>query len=148
MSKKYKQGRFYPKNKNKYKGDIDNIIYRSSLELAYFNWCDINSSVKKWSSEEIVVPYKNVIDGKIHRYFVDLWLKIEDRHGNIKEYIAELKPYTYTTPEHLYTKSGKLTRSIRLKKQWLINQMKWKEANNFAKKKGMNFIILTEKDIR
>jgi len=144
---KYKQGKFTPINKNKYRGNVDNIIYRSSLELTYFVWCDTNTSIIEWSSEEKIVPYFNPIDKRVHRYFVDLWMRIKGKSGIVKEYIAELKPYVYTTPDHLYTKSGKLTSSNKLKKQWIINQLKWKEAKKWAENKGMTFIILTEKDV-
>lgn len=145
---KYKQGKFTPINKSKYRGDIDNIVYRSSLELSYFAWCDNNPYIIEWNSEENIIPYFNPIDKRIHRYFVDLWMKIKDKNGKIKEFIVELKPYIYTTPDHLYNKSGKITRSNKLKKQWIVNQLKWKEAKKWAENKGMTFIILTEKDLR
>ena len=49
---KYKQGFYYPKNPNKYVGDVDNIVYRSSWELRVFKWMDDNPSVLEWASEE------------------------------------------------------------------------------------------------
>lgn len=144
---KYLQGIFIPNNKYKYKGDLNNIVYRSGLELSYFTWCDNNPSIIEWSSEEYIIPYENIVDGKIHRYFVDLWMKIKDKNGNIQEYIAEIKPKAFTNSKHLYTASGKLTKSTRLKMEWIKNQMKWKQAKKYADKKGIKFIILTEDDI-
>lgn len=144
---KYKQGKFTPINRNKYKGNVDDIVYRSALELRYFTWCDTNINVIKWSSEEVVINYYNPLDKKVHRYFVDLWMKIKDKNGKVKEFIAEIKPAIYTTQDHLYTKNGKLTKSTRLKLEWIKNQLKWKQAKEYAKKRGLEFIILTERDI-
>ena len=39
-------GKFIIKNYKKYKGDFDNIIYRSLWEKSVFQWCDNNPSVK------------------------------------------------------------------------------------------------------
>ena len=33
-------GKFKVKNLNKYKGDFDNVIYRSLWEKHVFKWCD------------------------------------------------------------------------------------------------------------
>ena len=49
-------GRYSIKNASKYKGDINNIIYRSLWEKVVFQWCDKNPKVKQWSSEEIIIP--------------------------------------------------------------------------------------------
>ena len=37
----YKQGKFEPTNKKKYKGNWQKITYRSGWELQYFKMCDI-----------------------------------------------------------------------------------------------------------
>ena len=51
------KGKFTPTNPRKYIGDPTQIVYRSSYELKFMKWCDINASVKRWASEEIVIPY-------------------------------------------------------------------------------------------
>ena len=50
-------GRYKVKNPSKYKGDHTNVIYRSMWEKYAFKWCDNNSNVVEWSSEEVVIPY-------------------------------------------------------------------------------------------
>ena len=50
-------GRYIVKNKTKYKGDFNNVIYRSLWERAVFGWCENNPSVKNWSSEEVIIRY-------------------------------------------------------------------------------------------
>ena len=69
-------GRYSIKNASKYKGDANNIIYRSLWEKAVFQWCDKNPKVKQWSSEEIVIPYYYEVDKKYHRYFVDVKIAV------------------------------------------------------------------------
>ena len=46
--KNTKKGSFIPKNKDKYKGDPYNIIYRSSWERRLMNWLDKNDNVVQW----------------------------------------------------------------------------------------------------
>ena len=45
---KYHQGRFNPRNPEKYKGDVRNIIYRSSWELKFLQWCDRNDKILEY----------------------------------------------------------------------------------------------------
>ena len=61
------KGKFKPKNRDKYKGNPTNIIYRSLWERRFMVYCDSNNSVVKWSSEEIVIPYRSPFDRKIHK---------------------------------------------------------------------------------
>ena len=58
-----------PKNSEKYEGDYNNIIVRSSWEVRFLNWCDNNTHILSYSSEEIVIPYLSPIDNKYHRYY-------------------------------------------------------------------------------
>lgn len=77
MNKKPKfiQGVYLPKNKNKYCGNYNNIIYRSSYELKFMHFCDYHNAIIRWSSEETIVMYKNPFDNKYHRYFLDFWIE-------------------------------------------------------------------------
>ena len=61
------QGYFKPKNPHKYKGDPTNIIYRSSWELKLMKYLDERKDVVKWGSEEIIIPYRSPIDGRVHK---------------------------------------------------------------------------------
>ena len=83
---KYHKGRYIPHNKQKYIGDITNIIYRSSWERRFMKYCDTNSSIIEWSSEELYVPYVSPIDNKYHRYYPDFIIKVKSKkppHFNI-----------------------------------------------------------------
>jgi len=139
------KGYFVPINPQKYVGDPDNIIYRSSYELKFMKWCDNNKSVIKWASEELAVPYISPIDKKYHRYFIDFLIEVQDREGKIKKYMVEVKPYKYTQPP--VPQARKTKRFISEVKQWGVNQAKWEAASTYASKQGWQFIIITEKEL-
>jgi len=139
--KKYKQGKFKPKFPKKYKGDPTNIIYRSSYELKFMNYCDLNENVNEWRSEEFFIPYKSPIDGKIHRYFPDFYVKYKDR-----VLIIEVKPQKDLKMPP--TNPPKRTKSWAYSvKTWEINQAKWKAAREYCEDRKYEFKILTEKDL-
>lgn len=140
MSKFY-QGRFLPRNPQKYKGNPSNIWYRSSWELKAMMYFDKNSGILEWSSEEIAIPYESPLDGKIHRYFPDF--KIKTSQGDTL--LIEIKPLNQTkapVPRKRKTKKF-LTEVI----EWSKNQAKWKFAEEYAKDHNWRFIILTEKEL-
>ena len=53
--KNYKQGLYRIKNRQKYVGDADNIIFRSSWELKLLKWLDDHPDVISFSSEELII---------------------------------------------------------------------------------------------
>lgn len=130
-------GKYKIKNLSKYEGDPTKITYRSSWEKACFVWCDNNPDVHKWSSEEVVVPYKWDIDKKMHRYFVDLKISFKDG----KTILVEIKPDKETAPPKRPDKSK---RYIGEAMTYVKNMNKWEAANEFAKDRGWDFQIWTE----
>lgn len=134
--RKYKP--IYPQ---KYTGDHTNIIMRSSWETKFAIWCDKNPSILKWSSEETIVPYVSPVDNKAHRYFIDFKIQVKSNTGSVKTYLIEIKPYSQTQPP---VSSRKTKRFIQEVMTWGVNEAKWKAANNFAKDRGWQFMILTE----
>lgn len=107
-----------------------------------FQWCDENSQVIKWSSEEIVIPYLYEVDKKYHRYFVDL--KIQYKSG--RTVIVEIKPEKQTKPP-----ASKNTRSKQYISEALTyvkNQNKWIAASEYAKDRGWHFEIWTENELK
>lgn len=137
----YKQGKFKPRFPEKYKGDPTNIVYRSSYELKFMNYCDLNESVNEWRSEEFFIPYVSPIDGKVHRYFPDFYVKYKG-----KIIIIEVKPQKdLKMPE---ANPKKKTKSWVYKvKTWAINQAKWKAAREYCKDRNYEFRIFTEKEL-
>ena len=40
-------------------------------------YCDRNEKILEWGSEEFFVPYRSPLDGKMHRYFPDFYVKVK-----------------------------------------------------------------------
>lgn len=140
MSKFY-SGRFRPKNIEKYEGDYNNVKYRSSWERAVLKWLDQNPSVIKYSSEEVIVPYRCKTDNQIHRYFVDL--KIEFKTGQI--YLIEIKPKKQTVEPK--ARQQKTRAYITEVMTYVKNQSKWDAASAYCKDRGWIFEVWTEQTL-
>ena len=140
---KYYQGRFHPQNPGKYKGDVQNIIYRSSWELKFMQWCDRNPNVIEYASEEFCIPYLSPIDGRVHRYFPDFIMKVKEQSGEIKKYIIEIKPKKQTIPPIQTSKKRNKT-FINEVKTYVVNEAKWKAAEEWCKDHLLEFMVITE----
>jgi hypothetical protein len=141
----FHKGKFKPKNPEKYNGDPTNIIYRSSWELRFMIWADEKPSVVKWRSEETVIPYMSPIDNKYHRYFVDFQVQIRRKDNSLYTYLIEIKPEAQTRPPTVQRRVTK--KYITEVMTWGKNEAKWKAATEYAKDRGWEFIILTEKHL-
>lgn len=139
------KGKFKPKNYSKYEGDPTNIIYRSLLERKFMVYCDNNCNVISWSSEEVVIPYISPKDNRLHRYFVDFKVKIQDDTGKIRVLLIEVKPYSKTMRPK---KSKKTQRYIQEVFEWGVNEAKWKAAIDYCKDRKWEFKIMTEKELK
>ena len=138
-------GRYRPTNSKKYRGDIDKIYYRSSWERRFMVYCDRNEKIIEWGSEEVIIPYRSPIDGKIHRYFPDFYIKVKQQNGSIKKMLIEIKPYNQCQPPQIpKRKTPKFINEVRT---WGINKAKWKAANEFCLDRQMEFKILTEHEL-
>ena len=138
-------GRFSPKNTNKYLGDPTNIWYRSLWERRVMVHLDENPSVIGWSNEEIVIPYRSPIDGRVHRYFPDFWVRMQASDGSINTVIIEIKPFRETK---IPQRPEKLTRKfINEARTYSVNAAKWKAAQEYCLDRGWEFQIMTESDI-
>ena len=142
---KYHQGKYVVKNPEKYMGDPTNVIFRSSWERKYMIWCDNTSSVIYWQSEETIVPYRCATDNKWHRYYLDFRIQVKNKEGNLKTYLVEIKPLAQTIPPKYPGKQTKwyLNESLTFMK----NQSKWDAAKAYARDRGWEFVVLTEKHL-
>lgn len=139
------KGIFKPLNPKKYKGDPTNIIYRSSWELRFMQFLDEHKDVLRWSSEELVIPYRSPIDGRVRRYFPDFWVEKIDRDGKKGVTVVEIKPFKETLEPR---PQKKLTKGYLYEvKTWGINSSKWKAAESYCAERGWKFMIATEKDL-
>ena len=131
------KGRYTIENIKKYAGNPSNVVYRSLWEREAFKRCDRNPKVKKWSSEEMIIPYFYDVDKRYHRYYPDLKIVFED-----KTILVEIKPAKETV---LPNKTGKNRRQyIGEAVTYVKNMNKWKAANSFCKDRKWEFQIWTE----
>ena len=138
---RYKQGKYIPRLPKKYKGDYRNIVYRSSWEYKFMQWCDNTSSVVEWGSEEIAIPYISPVDGKRHKYYPDFYVKVKN-----KKYMVEVKPTRQTKEPKTRKKITK--RYVTEVVTYSVNKAKWKAAEEFCKDYGWEFMLITEKELK
>tara|TARA_S200000501_G_scaffold98350_1_gene91670 strand:+ start:1674 stop:2108 length:435 start_codon:yes stop_codon:yes gene_type:complete len=139
------RGKYYPSHPKKYKGDPTNIIYRSLWERKFMVYCDKNTNILEWASEEISIPYRSPIDNRVHRYFPDFYMKVKEVNGKIKRYVIEVKPAKQTKPP---TKPKRQTKGyIREAYEYAKNQAKWKMAREFCADRMWEFKVVTEKEL-
>lgn len=140
---KYLQGKYVPKNPQKYAGDVNSIQFRSSWERKLFIFLDMNPGILKWQSEETVIPYVSPVDNRPHRYFVDCTVLYKTKAGEIKRALIEVKP-------DIQTKQPKMTSKRQSKRYltemttFLVNTAKWEAATKWCEKNNFDFMILTE----
>ena len=141
----YIQGIFRPHNPTKYKGGTP--IYRSNLERIYMLWLDSNPNIISWGSEAVVIPYIKPIDGKLHRYFIDFNFTIKDRDNKLHKFLIEIKPQRQCEPPKNH---GNKKKSTFLYEQvtYATNQCKWAAADQWAKKNGYTFKVITENQVK
>jgi hypothetical protein len=140
LKSKYKPS--YPK---KYKGDPNNIICRSSWERKFCRWCDLNESVLEWGSEEFWIPYLSPVDNRVHKYFPDFIIKIQEQSGKTKTYVIEVKPKKQTIPPK---QRSRVTKSYLYEaKTYAVNQAKWKAADEWCKDRILEFKVITEEEL-
>ena len=140
MAKSYR-GLFRPTNPKKYVGNTKQIVYRSLLERRFMRYCDLNQDILYWASEELPVRYYNPLDKKYHRYFPDFVVKTV----NNDKYMIEIKPSRQVVkpkPPKKKTKSY-----MRESFEYIKNQAKWQAAKSYCDDNGMQFKLITEKDL-
>jgi hypothetical protein len=133
------QARFIPKNPEKYGGDPSKIFARSSWEIHVMKFLDSNPAVLKWASEEFSIPYIKPTDGRVHKYYPDFVVVYRDKNGGVRKEILEVKPLKESLAEK--------AKSIHDKVALAINVAKWNAAEEFAKRNGMSFRVLTEQSL-
>ena len=139
------KGRYRPNNPLKYKGDYKNIIYRSLWELKFMKYCDNNQNILEWGSEELFLHYRSPLDNRFDRYFPDFYIKVRENTGKIKKMIIEVKPLRQCMePKRQKKKTRGYIYEVR---EYAKNQAKWKAAEEYCLDRGLEFKILTEKEL-
>ena len=140
------KSKYKPSYPEKYKGDPNNIICRSSWERRFCRWCDLNENILEWGSEEFYIPYISPVDNRVHRYFPDFIIKVKESAGQVKTYVIEVKPKKQTQPPK--TPKRKTKSYLYECKTYAVNQAKWKAATEFCVDNGWEFMLITEKELK
>ena len=108
-------------------------------------FCDTNSSIITWASEEISIPYRDPVTGKRRRYYPDFIVQYRNTRGTVETRIIEVKPEKQCK---LPVKPKRNTRSyIREVMTWGTNSAKWQAAKAYAESRGWKFQLMTEKEL-
>lgn len=134
----YNQGIFQPTAPQKYVGTLP-ITYRSAWELTFMNTCDQHPNVLQWASESIKIPYLSPMDGRWHNYIPDFLIVYVDKDGKKHGELIEIKPLSQSVLEKAKSKKDKAA--------LIINQAKWQAAQDFCRKQGLTFRVMTEQQL-
>jgi hypothetical protein len=112
----------------------------------FCQWLDVTPTVIEWSSENIAIPYYDPVQQKNRRYYPDFWMKVKDKNGGISKFVVEIKPSRETKPP---SKRGRKSKKTKLFQEstWITNQAKFKAAENYCRKMGFRFKVMTEKEL-
>jgi len=141
----HSKGKFTPRYPEKYVGNINKIIYRSSWELDFMKFLDNNTEVIKWGSECIAIKYIKPTTGRVHKYYPDFYVEYYNSKGKIVQDLVEVKPEKQIKKPTIRGKSKKTQLYEAL--TWSVNMAKWREAELFCHKYGFNWKIISEKGI-
>jgi hypothetical protein len=135
----FAQGIFTPKNSEKYIGK-HKPKYRSGWEMTMMMFLDNNPSILQWASEPMFIPYIHPLTGKRANYIPDFLVIYENKYGQRKAEIVEIKPKKQSLIESR-------TASAKDRAIVAINHAKWKAAAEFCKRSGLVFRVINEDHI-
>jgi hypothetical protein len=108
---------YRPKNVGKYVGNPPHCVCRSSWELVFCKWADMNPAVIEWASEPMGIPYVDRATKdyrgmpKKRRYFPDFIVKILNRQGVVDTWLVEVKAKSLPLPQLLGAAVGSMVRA-------------------------------------
>ena len=138
------KGIYKPSNPKKYIGNPNMIVYRSLWERKLMRYCDTNSNVVKWASEEIVIPYYNPVKKRMAKYYPDFYMEVINKEEKREKILIEVKPLKETMPP----KYKRRTKNVLIAEaMYSQNQAKWAAAQDLCLDQGWTFKIMTEKEL-
>lgn len=144
----------------KYMSNIPLPVFKSEWEQKIFVLMDINPFIIKWGYEPFSIVYASPHYLKTALYKPDIYCECKYSDGNINKYLIEIKPTKYM----ILPKEPKLSKSttdanklekFRKKKinfdmttmDVMVNAAKWNAAEVWCKNRGVNWLILNEKNV-
>lgn len=162
------QGYYKLQHPEKYIGDPNLIIYRSGWEKSFILWCDFSTSIIRWSSEPITIPYYDRIskleeckkygldpnDPKnwvVKNYHTDFWIEIDKGDNIIERMFVEIKPSAKLKkpiPPRIDAPLKEQRRFNIEAKEYLINEAKFAAMKAYAEKNNAKFFVFTEDSLQ
>jgi hypothetical protein len=161
----YNQGNYVPNNKDKVikLNTAGGVYFRSSWEKKIMTWLDHNDKIIKWGAECMKIPYQMThfengdMRVKEHCYYPDFYYEMRTEDGVLKQVVVEVKPMKEYNMV-IALNEGKLqvpqkgTKKLKnfeydLKMAYK-NKNKWETMINWCNKKGYEFIIITEENLK
>jgi len=136
---------YVPINMAKFDGKEYPVV-RSSWEREFMQYLDINPSIIKWDSEAVAIQYMDPVKRKQRRYYPDFIMQVKDKDGKEKIFLVEIKPHKEVVPPRASKKMSEQSK-IYVSNTYMTNMAKFHAADDFCKKKGWVFRILTEKEL-
>jgi hypothetical protein len=139
-----------PEHKDKYVGKHVPTC-RSSWESRFCHWVDHLDVAIEWASEPFGLQYSYRSENGAPvwgLYVPDYYVKMMTNSG-VKKFLIEVKPYKQTVPP-VAPKTNRKTSLDRYRGEQVLfakNMSKWEYAKKFCKRHGMEFKIVTEKDV-
>jgi len=164
---KTKQGYYKSKNPDKYIGDPELIIYRSSWEFGFCKYCDMSPSVLRWSSEPVSIPYydrvskleecaklgldpNNPSNWEVKNYNTDFWFETDRGEGETEKIFVEIKPSYKLKKPHPPAHDAPLKEQRIFNaaaKEYLINEAKFAAMKEWAERNNCKFYVFTEQTL-
>jgi hypothetical protein len=162
------QGFYIVRNKSKYVGDLNLVIYRSAWEFSFCKWCDFSPSILRWSSEPVKIPYydkvskleeckklgldpNNPANWIKKNYNTDFWIEVQKPDETIEKWLIEIKPkYKLARPKPV-PKDAPLKdqkKFNKMAKEYILNESKFEAMKAWADQTGTKFYIFTEDQLR
>ena len=149
MKRVYKQGFYTPLNLNKCQNTRP-LNFKSKLELKLMGYFDRTPNVVKWSYESVLIPYISPLDGCGHTYHTDFIIHVDSGDDNRYTAIVEAKASCFvpTTNNFAIIKKRRNTPSkSKMLNELIVNKAKFDSAEEYCKKRGWRFVVITEKDV-
>ena len=90
-----------------------------------------------------MIPYRHPIDGRVHRYFPDVWLETQTPTGP-RVFLVEIKPKAQTEIRTVKRKTRKFLREAAVV---AVNHAKWDAAKAYCADRNWTFLVLTEEHL-
>lgn len=143
---KYKQAKYKIKHPEKFIGDPNELIFKSSWEERAFQMCDNNPHIIRWGYEIIPIWYLKPLPTGNYRktfYLPDLYVEYYDKDHNFVREIVEIKPLKQTRA----SRARKSTTKLQENYTYAVNTAKWEAAKCWCENNGIKFSIVTENSI-